>query len=56
MSCTLEEKLREIRLKWFGHIKRSVDALVRRCEAFDLLHYRRGRGQPKSVVIQYLNC
>jgi len=52
----LEEKLRETRLRWFGHIKRrSVNAQVRRCEAIDLLHYRRGRGRPKSswnVVIR----
>jgi len=45
----LEEKLREARLRWFGHIKRrSVDAPVRRCEALDLVHYRRERGRPKT--------
>jgi len=44
----LEGKLRETRLRWFGHVKRrSVDAPVRRCEAINLLHYRRGRGHPK---------
>jgi len=30
--ASLEEKLREIKLRWFG----SVDAPVRRCEALDL--------------------
>ena len=40
----LEEKLRETRLIWFEHIKRSVDAPVRRGEAINLLHYMRGRG------------
>ena len=36
------------RLRWFGHVKRrSVDAPVRRCDAIDLLHYRRRRGRPK---------
>jgi len=41
--------LREARLRWFGHIKRrSVDAPVRRCEALDLVHYRRERGRPKT--------
>ena len=45
----LEGKLRETRLRWFGHVKRrSVDAPVRRCEAINLLHYRRGRGRPKT--------
>jgi len=44
----LEEKLRETRLRWFGHVKRrSVNAPVRRCEAINLLHCRRGRGRPK---------
>ena len=45
----LEEKLRETRLRWFVHIKkRSADASVMRCEALDLLHYRRGRGRLKT--------
>jgi len=45
----LEDKLREIRLRWFRHVKRrNVSALVRRCEAFDLLQCRRGRGRPKT--------
>ena len=44
----LEDKLRETRLRWFGHVKRnSVDAPVRRCEAIKLSHYRRGRGRLK---------
>ena len=44
----LEDKLRETRLRWFGHVKRrSVGALVRRCEAIHLLDCRRGRGRPK---------
>ena len=39
----LEEKLRETRLRWFGHVKRrSVHAPVRRCKAIDLLHCKRG--------------
>ena len=44
----LEDKLRETRLRWFGHVKRnSVDAPVRRCEAINLLHCKRGRGRLK---------
>ena len=43
----LKNKLRETRLRSFGHVKRSVDAPVRRCEAIDLLHNRRGRGRSK---------
>jgi len=43
----LEKKLREIRLRWFGYVKRSVNASVRRCEMINLLHCKRGRGRPK---------
>ena len=52
----LEDKLRETRLRWFGHVKRrSVSAPVRRCEAIHILDCRRGRGNPKmswNVVIR----
>jgi len=44
----LEDKLRETRLRWFGHVKRSVSAPVRNCEAIELLQCRRGRGRPKT--------
>ena len=44
----IEDKMRENRLGWFGHVKRSVDAVVRRCEMIKLLPYRRGRGRPKK--------
>ena len=44
----LEDKLRETRLRWFGHVKRrSVNAPMRRGEAIDLSHYKRGRGRLK---------
>jgi len=40
--------LRASRLRWFGHVKRrGVSAPVRRCEAINLIHCRRGRGRPK---------
>jgi len=43
-------------LRWFGHVKRrSVDTPVRRGEAINVLHCRRGRGRPKTswnVVIR----
>ena len=45
----LEDKLRKTRLRWFRHVKRrNMSAPVRRCEALDLLQYRRGRGRPKA--------
>jgi len=57
----LEDKLRETRLRWFGHVKRrSVDAPVRRCEAINLLHYKRGRGRSKmswnEVIRSDMKC
>jgi len=46
----VEDKIREARLRWFGHVKRrNVNALVRRCEHINLMNYRRGRGGPKTV-------
>ena len=45
------DKMRESRLRWFGHVKRkSVDALVRRCERIDIPEGRRGRGRPKKSL------
>ena len=35
-----EGKMRETPLRWSGHIKRSVDALVRRCETIKLMYWR----------------
>ena len=44
-----ENKMREARLRWFGHIRRrSRDASVRRCETIGCPHYRRSRGRPKK--------
>ncbi|XP_009759062.2 uncharacterized protein [Nicotiana sylvestris] len=45
----VEAKMREARLRWFGHVKRrSTDAPVRRCERLALGGERRGRGRPKK--------
>jgi len=44
----LEDKLRETRLRWFGHVRKSsINAPMRRCEMINLSHCRRGRGRPK---------
>ncbi|PHT31741.1 hypothetical protein CQW23_28078 [Capsicum baccatum] len=45
----VECKMREVRLSWFGHVKRrDMDAPVRRCERLALDGFRRGRGRPKK--------
>jgi len=51
------KKMREARLRWFGHVKRRcVYAPVKRCEKLDIMGSRRGRGRPKKYwgeVIRY---
>ena len=55
--ASVEEKMREGRLRWFGHvIRRGTDAPVQRYERLALDGFRRSRGRPKKywrVVIKY---
>ncbi|XP_070030741.1 uncharacterized protein [Nicotiana sylvestris] len=45
----IEDKMREARLRRFGHVRRkSTDAPVRRCERLTLEGLQRGRGRPKK--------
>ncbi|KAG5613703.1 hypothetical protein H5410_013527, partial [Solanum commersonii] len=47
--ASVVDKLREARLRWFGHVKRwCADAPVRRCEGLVVEGKRRGRGRPKK--------
>ncbi|KAG5591816.1 hypothetical protein H5410_042330 [Solanum commersonii] len=47
--ASVVDKLREARLRWFGHVKRRcADAPVRRCEGLVVEGTRRGRGRPKK--------
>nr|XP_033511396.1 uncharacterized protein LOC117276177 [Nicotiana tomentosiformis] len=42
----VEEKMRELRLRWFGYVqRRSTDAPVKRCERLAVAGLRRGRGR-----------
>ena len=42
----IEEKMRESRLRWFGHVKRrSMTVPVRRCEMINPPCGKRGRGR-----------
>jgi len=55
--ASIEDKMRETKLRWFGHIRRrSRSALVRRCEMIEYPEYRRSRRRPKkswSEVIRH---
>ncbi|VFQ82852.1 unnamed protein product [Cuscuta campestris] len=45
----VEDKLREARLRWLGHVRRrDADAPVRRCERITIIEGSRGRGRPKK--------
>jgi len=45
----IEDKMKEFRLRWFGHIrKRSMDAPVRRCENINHLDCERSRGRSRK--------
>ena len=47
--ASIEDKIRETRLRWFGHIRRrNMDAPVRRCEKLERPDYKRSRGRPKN--------
>ena len=46
----IEDKMRDARLRWFGHIRRSMDAPMRRYKNFGRLHHRRSRGRPKKSL------
>ncbi|XP_070046635.1 uncharacterized protein [Nicotiana tomentosiformis] len=47
--ASVEDELRESRLRWFGHVKRrDIDAPVRRCERLSMEGPRKGRGRPKK--------
>ena len=47
----IEEKMRESRLRWFGHVKRrSVAAPVQRYEMIVPPGGKRGRGRPKKSL------
>ncbi|PHU11070.1 hypothetical protein BC332_18000 [Capsicum chinense] len=46
---SVEDKMREVRLRWFGHMmRRSADAPVRRCERLALEGFKQGRDRPKK--------
>ncbi|KAM1362940.1 hypothetical protein EV2_028684 [Malus domestica] len=51
----VEGKMRENRLRWFGHVqRRPTDAPVRRCDYGTKVRGRRGRGRPRKTLEETL--
>ena len=51
----IEDKIRENRLRWFGHIQRKpLDALVRKSDFLTIHGNARGRGRPKLTWIEII--
>ena len=49
--ASIEDRMRERRLRWFAHVKRMiVGAQVRSCERVNILEGKRGRGRPKQSL------
>ena len=46
----IEDNMRETRLRQLGHVKRSVNTPVRRCERISIPEGKRGRGRPKKSL------
>ncbi|KAL6544635.1 hypothetical protein OROMI_023497 [Orobanche minor] len=52
--ASIEDKMMENRLRWFGHVRRRpVDAPVRRLESWGTSNIVKGRGRPKKTWIKY---
>ena len=49
----IEDKMREYRLRWFGHVeRRPIDAPVRRVEKIDIEQGKKLRGRPKMTGLE----
>ncbi|CAH9125827.1 unnamed protein product [Cuscuta epithymum] len=49
----IEDKMRKLRLRWFGHVyRRPGDASVRRVEMCGEEAGKRGRGRPKQTWVR----
>ncbi|KAL6541798.1 hypothetical protein OROGR_011284 [Orobanche gracilis] len=53
--ASIEDKMMENRLRWFGHVRRRpVDAPVRRIESWRTINIVKGRGRPKKTWIKLI--
>ena len=54
-AAEMEGKMRENRLRWFGHVqRRPTDTPVRRCDDGTEVQGRRGRGRPRKMLEETL--
>ena len=53
--ASIEEKMRENHLRWFGHVRRKLtDASIRRVERIKLGQVKRAQGRPKKIWIEVI--
>ncbi|KAL6548523.1 hypothetical protein OROGR_008944 [Orobanche gracilis] len=53
--ASIEDKMMENRLRWFGHVRRRpVDAPMRRLESWRTINIVKGRGRPKKTWIKLI--
>ena len=52
---SIDEKMRESRLRWFSHVqKRTINAIVRKSELIQVEGTKKGRGRPKITLIKVI--
>ena len=52
----INEKMRESRLRWFGHVQRRViNALAKKKELVQNERTKKGRGRPKITLLEVIN-
>ena len=52
----INEKMRQSRLRWFGHVQRIViNALEKKSELVQNERTKRGRGRPKMTLLEVIN-
>jgi hypothetical protein len=52
----IDEKMRESRLRWFGHVqRREIIALVRKSELIQVEGTKKDRGRPKIRSTEVVN-
>jgi len=54
--ASIEDKMRDARLRWYGHIRRRPwNAPVRRCEKMGCPEYKRSRVGRRRVAVKLLD-